>query len=208
MNNIPKNILDYDLYIFDCDGVILDSNNLKAEAFYSSVLEFGEEKSAMFLKYHNENGGVSRYKKFDYFFTNIHNNKDIDLISYIEKYAKLISIGYLETEITDGFFEFIEKVYSKECYVVSASEEKELIEVFKYKKIDRYFKSIYGSPKSKIENIDNNIDFLNKKVLFIGDSASDLEASKYFNFDFLFLSAYCKVNLDVKYKVQKFKDLI
>ena len=42
----------YDTFIFDCDGVILNSNKIKTKAFYDTAKIFGD-KSALALKnYH------------------------------------------------------------------------------------------------------------------------------------------------------------
>ena len=57
----------YKSIIFDCDGVLLDSNTIKSEAFYQSVLPFGQKYADEFIQYHKNNGGISRYKKFEYF---------------------------------------------------------------------------------------------------------------------------------------------
>ena len=202
-----QDFTSYDLYIFDCDGVILDSNPLKSEAFYVSVLEFGHHKAEQFLEYHEQNRGISRYRKFEYFFTNIHVQANIEIGLYVDKYASLIADGYFHSNITDGFLETIGSLADKECYVVSGSDEYELKEVFKFKKLSLYFNAIYGSPYDKVRNINMHINYQHKKVLFIGDSQEDLRVSKAFNFDFLFVSGYCSIDLDVLETITTFKEL-
>ena len=56
----------YDTFVFDCDGVILNSNEYKSEAFFKSTLKYGKE-NAKNLRYHIKNGGISRNIKFKYF---------------------------------------------------------------------------------------------------------------------------------------------
>ena len=69
MSNIDLD--SYETFIFDCDGVILNSNKIKTKAFYDTAKVFGD-KSALALKdYHVLNGGISRYEKFRYLFNNI-----------------------------------------------------------------------------------------------------------------------------------------
>src|SRR5690606_28142226 len=53
--------------VFDCDGVVLDSNRVKTEAFYQVALPYGEAAAQAFVAYHTANGGISRYKKFAHF---------------------------------------------------------------------------------------------------------------------------------------------
>jgi phosphoglycolate phosphatase-like HAD superfamily hydrolase len=58
---------DYDTLVFDCDGVILDSNRIKSAAFRTVTAPFGAEASARFLDYHHRHGGISRNEKFAHF---------------------------------------------------------------------------------------------------------------------------------------------
>ena len=53
--------------IFDFDGVILDSNNVKTIAFKNISKRFGVSKSIALVKYHIKNGGVSRFIKIKWF---------------------------------------------------------------------------------------------------------------------------------------------
>ena len=59
---------NYNLLIFDCDGVILDSNKLKNILFLKSVIEYSPKERHLFKKYISKNKGISRYKFFEYFF--------------------------------------------------------------------------------------------------------------------------------------------
>ena len=57
----------YKTMIFDCDGVLLDSNSAKSDAFYKVALPYGDNCARELLNFHKKNGGISRNKKFDYF---------------------------------------------------------------------------------------------------------------------------------------------
>ena len=61
----------YHSLIFDCDGVILNSNQIKSDAFYDVAKQFGDIPAKKLLKFHVENGGISRYKKFEYLISNL-----------------------------------------------------------------------------------------------------------------------------------------
>ena len=62
-------ISKYKSLIFDCDGVILNSNKIKSNAFRKVLKKFNQIAVDEFIKYHKDNGGISRYIKFEYFLT-------------------------------------------------------------------------------------------------------------------------------------------
>ena len=49
--------------IFDFDGVIADSTNIKTEAFVALYSQYSEETQSQVKSYHIRHSGVSRYKK-------------------------------------------------------------------------------------------------------------------------------------------------
>ena len=38
-------MIDYKTWLFDCDGVILDSNKIKTESYYELALPYGKDKA-------------------------------------------------------------------------------------------------------------------------------------------------------------------
>ena len=57
--------------IFDCDGVVLDSNRVKTEAFRAAAMPWGRAAAEALVANHVANGGVSRYEKFASFLEHI-----------------------------------------------------------------------------------------------------------------------------------------
>ena len=72
-----QNINQYSTLIFDCDGVILNSNFQKIEAYRNAALKFGADtdQADALVKYHIELTGISRNIKFDYFLQTIMRRK-------------------------------------------------------------------------------------------------------------------------------------
>ena len=52
--------------IFDFDGVILKSHNIKTEGFYFIFKKFGHIVAKKAQNYHKKNIGISRLKKFKF----------------------------------------------------------------------------------------------------------------------------------------------
>ncbi len=51
------NLNHYQTLIFDCDGVILNSNQVKTQAFYKATLSYGEAAAESLVNYHIQHGG-------------------------------------------------------------------------------------------------------------------------------------------------------
>ena len=83
-------ITDYKTIVFDCDGVVLDSNKIKTQAFFNSAISYGEIKAQELVNYHIERGGVSRYKKFEWFIERFGTLPDIVGEFGLQKIAKEI----------------------------------------------------------------------------------------------------------------------
>jgi len=211
------NINEYDIFIFDCDGVILESNKLKSNAFAEALPNESPDLVAKFVEYHKENGGISRYEKFRYYFENMKKQvkAEAEINKALNNFATIVTEGLLKCNYVSGVKKFIEKLFNlnKRLFVVSGSDENELIQVFKKRGIDHYFEKIYGSPENKIENTKKVIYNQNKmkKVLFIGDSKSDYNASKIFGLDFVFVKEFSEWDnggkiINTQYTIKNFEE--
>ncbi len=187
---------NYDYFIFDCDGVIFDSNKLKGIAFADSLPYESSEFVKLFVEYHKQHGGISRYEKFEHYFKNIQNYPDADykISEALILFGSIVKKGLLKCNYVPGILEFLEiqATIGKPMFVVSGSDEVELREVLLTRGILKYFREVYGSPISKIENTSKVIDEIGvqKKGCFFGDSRSDYEAAKKFALDFIYVSQF------------------
>ena len=185
---------DYDYVVLDCDGVILDSNWLKTDAFISTLEDESEKCIDKMIAYHKANGGISRYKKFRHYFEEINPHEDFKKNAKvaISKFAGIVQKGLMECDYIPGVVDFINDVKEKglPLFVVSGSDGEELREVFNKRNIDSLFSAIYGSPPTKTENMKKVKSQVGAqtKGLFFGDSRSDMEAAEGFGLDFIFVS--------------------
>lgn len=193
-------ISDFRSIFFDCDGVILDSNNIKTEAFKYVSRRFGLKASSSLVKYHLQNGGVSRYEKFNFFIEKILpntnpnfliKNKENTLRELVENFSKFLHLKLLKCNIANNLYELRNSTPDTKWFIVSGSDQSELRHLFAKRNINDYFDGgIFGSPNSKAEIMNNLI--ISKKIalpaLFIGDSMLDHKISKKFNLSFYFMS--------------------
>ena len=70
--------MNYKVIIYDYDGVICDSLDVKTKAFKELYSQYGPKIQKLVEKYHLENGGVSRFEKFKYYETKLLKKKDIN----------------------------------------------------------------------------------------------------------------------------------
>ena len=185
----------YKTVVFDCDGVILDSNKIKSKAFYSSVERYGDEAARSLVAYHMENGGISRYKKFDYFFSKILCRK-ASLDEYenvVNIFSKKVTSLLMECEVTSALPDLKKKCFSSKWMVVSGGDQEELRSVFKERGISSYFcGGIFGSPDTKRDIISREIKLKNIELpaIYLGDSRYDYEEASACGLDFCFVSAW------------------
>lgn len=187
------NLKNIDFVIFDCDGVILDSNQIKTEAFNKTLSAYPKNKVDEFIIYHKKYGGISRKIKFEYFFFKILKLKDVKLITKsLKVFKKYVFQKLVLAKFIKGVLKFIKilKKNKTKIFIVSGSLQSELREIFKKKNKDILFDEILGTPKNKIENINylkKKYNLNLKKGLFFGDSKTDWLAARTFNIKFIFV---------------------
>ena len=85
----------YETIIFDCDGVILNSNFQKIEAYRNTAISFGasEQQAQALVDHHVKLTGISRNIKFKYFLSEImHQEVSEEAMSELLKVLKYTSI--------------------------------------------------------------------------------------------------------------------
>lgn len=191
------NLTQYQTLVFDCDGVILNSNKVKTEAFFKAALPYGEAAAHKLVDYHVSRGGISRYKKFEWFVQQVVAGKSgPDLPQLLAAYANEVRHGLLTCEIAPGLAELRANTQHCNWLIVSGGDQQELREVFAERGLDHFFDGgIFGSPDSKESILDRELATENIKqpALFLGDSKYDYRAAQTAGLDFIFLSQWSEV---------------
>ncbi len=208
-----------EVIIFDCDGVLMDSNGVKEEAFVKITKNhFGDEAAEFIREFHRKNGGVSRRVKFQAVIDKFTPHKSHLLEQLCHQFENLSRNGILNCKLAED----CEKVLStlsarkKLLMVLSGTPTEVLADVISQRKISQYFERLMGSPKSKIKHLidlhDEGVLNKNKRFVFIGDSLTDFQASKEFKNCHFFWSeefaSYSPKNIAGASTIDKLKNLV
>lgn len=169
--------------IFDFDGVVVDSVELKVDAFVDMYREHGSEVMAAVEAYQRYHGGMSRMKKFAHFeAVLLGRSADGDRIDELcAAYSRLVEEKVCTCPLIDGAFDFLE-AYSDTIpfYVISGTPEPELNRIAERRNVARYFRRLRGSPMSKEEGIEEFLadgPFRRDRVVMVGDAITDYDAA-------------------------------
>jgi HAD superfamily hydrolase (TIGR01549 family) len=169
--------------IFDFDGVLVESVDVKTQAFSDMYAEYGPEIVEKVIAYHVEHGGVSRYKKFRYYQETLLGKH---LSSEEEKtlgdtFSRLVKDAVVAAAWVPGAYEFL-SAYYRTCalFIASGTPEEEMREIIRLREMTHFFVSVHGTPASKaeiIEHICTRHGFNRRFVLMVGDAETDYEGA-------------------------------
>lgn len=186
--------------MFDCDGVVLNSNHLKIQAYFDVAIQFGanQTQAKALVDHHVALGGISRYPKFEYFLREIMGQQvNIDAMKQLLNFftaevSRLLS----SCEVSPYLNALKQATKGSKWMILSGGDQAEIREIFRLRQLDTFFEGgIFGSPDNKDlvlarEKETGNIQF---PALFIGDSRYDFKASTNASLDFVFLSEWTDV---------------
>lgn len=181
----------YKTFIFDCDGVIFDSNSMKIDAFRETLQEASPDKIDEFINNHKKTGGVSRYQKFLDFYTKTNPVLNINekVKQALDDFGRLTIEKYQTCKKIEGITAFLEKLKKEQklIHINSGSDENQLKETLKQRNMYHFFDEILGSPNTKFENITRlkNKNKLIYPAVFFGDAEMDFKTAKKFELDFV-----------------------
>lgn len=170
--------------VFDCDGVILDSVPVKTRAFARLAEPFGGEARDRFVMYHTVHGGVSRYKKFEWFFRDVLGREISaeESADWGRRFAEYALDEVRRCPLIPGVENVLETWRGKlPLYVCSGAPAEELCLVLRERGLEHYFTGIYGSPPAKallLAEIVRVANVLPEHALMVGDAVTDRDAAE------------------------------
>jgi phosphoglycolate phosphatase-like HAD superfamily hydrolase len=202
----------YKAIIFDYDGVISDSLDVKTEAFAEMYRHYGEDIEKKVVDHHKSNGGVSRFEKFriyhgDYLGEEVNDQKVSELA---EHFSALVLEKVVQADYVPGVMEFISSFHSQyDLFISTGTPELEIREILKRKKISRYFREVFGSPEKKTNHVRKIIQkyrYNPSEMIFVGDAPTDRDAARENGLTFIGRFTTAEEIKKEKYLIQDFKN--
>ncbi|MDR1043814.1 MAG: HAD hydrolase-like protein [Candidatus Adiutrix sp.] len=169
--------------VFDCDGVILESADIKSRAIFKLGEPFGPEIQRRFYEHHLRHTGVSRYEKFAWLY-----RTELGREISPEESTRLghLFAGYCGEAVRQAPFVPGFEAVLAECqgrlplFVASGTPHEELCQILAERGLRDKFTAIFGAPPAKSELLSRIISgngLRADRVLMVGDGETDLQAA-------------------------------
>ncbi|MGQ0442952.1 MAG: HAD family hydrolase [Methylophilaceae bacterium] len=195
------NIQAYKTIVFDCDGVILNSNRTKIDAYFAVAKKMGgtNEQAQALVDYHVKLGSFPRNGKIDYYLKEIvkQANTPETMQRYLEAFDDILDETLMQCEIAPELDNLKAHTTEARWMLLSGGDQAELRKIFSRRHLASLFEAgIFGGPDTKDivlirEKANDNIQF---PALFVGDSKYDYQAAINAGLDFVFLSDWTEVS--------------
>jgi phosphoglycolate phosphatase-like HAD superfamily hydrolase len=174
--------------IFDFDGVILESAQIKTDAFQEMFKDQFPDVVEEIVQYHKDNMGISRFVKFRHIFKE-YGDRELtqgELDELGENFSQRVMDKILVAPFVPGMEEFLrgygcEQGKPWQFFIASGTPEEELRDIVARREMDAFFAGVYGSPQEKeaiIAAIMSNFCYTIDEVLFVGDAMTDRRAAE------------------------------
>ena len=194
------NLKKYKTMVFDCDGVVLDSNAVKTQAYFRTAKNLGatDSQAQALVDYHVRLGGISRYHKFDYYLREIlqQSSSPAGIQVLLDEFSRELEDGLLHCPIAPGLEALRAATPQANWMILSGGDQEEIRRLFARRNLSRLFDGgLFGSPdnKDKVLAREKARGNVSLPALFIGDSQYDYQAASRAGLDFVFLSDWTEV---------------
>ena len=170
-------IFDY-VFVFDFDGTLIHSNNIKRDNFFLVCSKYEKRKDYL-NNLLSSSKNYDRYKIFEKF-CDFH-KLNVNHQNLAREYTTLCKQKIKNCAKRKGSQELLLQLFlgQNKVFINSATPEEELQDVVRLI-FDFNFDGIFGRPNSKVQNLKKILDLTKSKpnkVIMIGDGLDDFEAA-------------------------------
>ena len=170
--------------IFDFDGVIAESMQVKADAFAVLYAPYGPNIVKKVVEHHETNGGMSRYKKIKLYHKLFLRKAIIDeeITNVANQFSALVIEKVIAAPYVPGALEYLKKSYEKyKLFISTGTPTDEIKHILEERGIAQYFTAVFGTPGEKYDHINHIMSTYGMRpnaLVFYGDSTVDLDAAE------------------------------
>lgn len=190
----------YKTIVFDCDGVVLNSNKTKVQAYYEVAKRNGgtDAQAQALANHHVQKGSFPRNGKIEYYLKEILKQPiTADVMQrYLDTFEDVLDKALMQCEVAPGLQELKTETPQARWMLLSGGDQQELRKIFARRHLANLFEAgIFGGPDIKEtvlarEKENGNIQL---PALFVGDSKYDYQAATGAGLDFVFLNGWTEV---------------
>ena len=191
--------------MFDCDGVVLNSNQTKIDAYFAVAKKMGgtDVQAQAFVDHHVAKGSFPRNGKTEYYLTEIVKQPVTDAImqQYMQAFEDVLDVTLMQCEIATGLDALKAATPQAKWMLLSGGDQAELRRIFPRRMVGNnnlaylFEAGIFGGPDKKDAVLAREIANGNLQLpaLFVGDSKYDYQAASRAGLQFVFLSDWTEV---------------
>lgn len=187
-HNLPQAL------IFDFDGVLVNSVEIKTNAFAELYRAYGEVVVSKVMEHHLANGGISRFEKLRHYHREFLSQTltDRKFKELEAEFSSLVVEQVVSAPEIQGASDMIEYFFSVvPMGINSGTPQSELEKILNRRKWSNYFQIVCGSPATKVKNLHDLLEHLKvepARSLFLGDAPADYESAQITGIKFLAIS--------------------
>jgi phosphoglycolate phosphatase-like HAD superfamily hydrolase len=166
--------------VFDFDGVVLESVDIKTTAFRRLAAPHGDDAARRLVDYHLEHGGISRFEKLRWFHREVLGSElsDERCAQLGDEFSALVLDEVLRCAFVPGARELLDRLAADGAalFVASGTPEDELRDIVARRGLEGCFRGVYGSPARKAQIVRRILGAEGleaDEVLFVGDAMTD-----------------------------------
>ena len=178
--------------VFDFDGTLIDSNNLKYNAYFR-LFPTDDHHEQIIRLVLSEFFEKSRYMILEKIFHKLGNVQPLFLEEKIKKlafrYNEIVVAGAKQCPEKPGAEKALRKLtQAYDLYVSSTTPDAELKKIIQYRKWNDYFRGVFGYPHEKsatLRHIMTAENLTSDEILVVGDGESDRKSARDNNCPFM-----------------------